>query len=118
MNVGPLDVLVVVAIQVLEFELNVGFPGNVGLINCYLLIVRVTRESVGVVEHGLGNETAREGSGIRVQGLAIDRRWEAQILVGLDGIAVVELVHGQFIAHELLVGARLDVSAMVLVEVV
>ena len=75
-------------------------------------------QSESVVEVALGDETARESGSILIELGSIDGELAANILVALDGVAVVELVDVEPVAHELGVGAGLHVTTMVLVEVV
>lgn len=118
LNIMPLE-LVPCSLQVLELVFNVRFPSNVGIVDVNRVRLVFLLKSEGIVEETLGDQAAWEGSFFGFElCYAVRGVYEAQVLVFLDRVAVVELVNGELVAHELLVGARLDVAAMVLIEVV
>lgn len=116
LDVSPLYVLPVRSVEVFELELAVRAPGNVLVVDGDVLVVLPKLKRV--VEDTLGDETTGEGRVTQGEIFSTDRCKEARVFVSFDGIAVVKLVHSEFVAHQLLIGARLDVATMVLVEVV
>ena len=94
-----------IVFNIFELVLHVGGPGDLILFNFDWLCFSSFVECEGVIENTLGDEAARECGLIHVEVLAGEGFLAAQVLVALDGVAVVELVHLKPVAHELGVGA-------------
>ena len=117
-DILPLDCLPVWLVDVLELVVDVGLPCDVLGLD-FDLGAFIVLQGERIVEETLGDKSTWEGSSLGVKrGDTVVSRNAAQLAVGLNGIAVVELSNGELGAHKLLVGARLDVTAMILVEVV
>jgi hypothetical protein len=116
-----LDALPVGAVQVFELVLHIGFPGDVRGVNvdfAGLSLSSIAIKSESIVEVALCHQTTGERGRFQDQWGFVYGLFEAELPVGLDGIAGLKRVHIELGAHELFVGSGLDVAAMVLVEVI
>jgi len=104
--------------QVLKLVLDIRLPGDIVTVDIDF-DARIVLESEGIVEETLSDKTAGIRGLVRNERRGIiGGKHTTEVLVTLDRVAVVQLVNWKIVAHQLLVGARLDVTAMVLIEVV
>lgn len=116
-DVEPLLVCPVVAVLILKFELDVGLPRNVRLVNLNDC-TRLRSYFVLISEETFSDKTTRNSDILRNKLVSAKCYGFTSVFVCNDGVAgLLCLRFGDFVAHELAVGAGLDVTAMVLVEV-
>lgn len=122
-HILPLYVLPLFSIgwvlNILKLIHNVGWPCDTGLGNINLLTLFILKD-ISVVEHALGDETARDGRQVVAEDLAVDTfLLVIPKVANLDNwIAITQLIGREIISIELRAVPGLHVPSVILVEVV